>query len=52
MKSLTGALVALAIGAVLGAGVVAGIAAYADPDRTVNTSNGEPINVLPYGNRS
>ena len=51
MKSLTGALVALAIGAVLGVGTVVGVSVLADPDRTVNTSNDSPVNVLPYGNR-
>jgi hypothetical protein len=52
MKSLTGALVALAVGAGLGLAVVAGASAIINPDKTVvEQSSDSPVDVLRYGNR-
>jgi hypothetical protein len=51
MKSLTGALVALAVGAVLGITVVAGASAIINPDKTVEQSSTSTVDVLRYGSR-
>ncbi|WP_425547396.1 DUF2613 family protein [Blastococcus jejuensis] len=52
-----GALVALAVGAVLGVAAVAGASAIADPDNALEQSSSTtdtgtaPLEVLRYGNR-
>jgi hypothetical protein len=51
MKSLTGALVALAVGAVLGVTVVAGASAIINPDKAVEQSSVSTLDVLRYGDR-
>ena len=49
MKSLTGALGSLAVGAALGVIAVVGVKAAATPTATVDTSNQSSAGVLEYG---
>ena len=50
MKSLTGALVSLAVGTALGVVAVIGIKAAVNPTATTDTGSQSPISVLEYGN--